>query len=76
MISLANGGLEGFVRAASLELQGIRINAISPPFVKETMDMLGMDSSTGMPVADVAKTYQAVLEGKFHGEILDARKFT
>ena len=74
VISLANGGLEGFIRAASLELQGIRVNAVSPPFVKETMEKLGMDSSAGMPAVDVAKTYQAVLEGKFHGEIVDARK--
>ena len=74
VISLANGGLEGFIRAASLELQGIRVNAVSPPFVKETMEMMGMDSSAGMPVADLAQTYQTVLEGKFHGEILDARK--
>ena len=76
VISLANGALEGFIRAASIEIQGIRINGVSPPFVKETMEMLGMDSSAGMPAADVAKTYQAVLEGKYHGEILDARKFS
>ena len=75
VVSLANGGLEGFIRPASLELQGIRINAVSPPFVKETMEMMGMDSSAGMPVAQVAKTYKAVLEGEFNGEILDARKF-
>ena len=74
VISLANGGLEGFIRAASLELQGIRVNAVSPPFVKETMEMMGMDSSAGMPVTDLAQTYKAVLEGEFHGEILDARK--
>ncbi len=76
VVSLANGGLEGFIRAASLELQGIRINAVSPPFVKETMEMMGMDSSAGMPAAQVAKTYKAVLEGEFNGEILDARKFS
>jgi NAD(P)-dependent dehydrogenase (short-subunit alcohol dehydrogenase family) len=74
VVSLANGGLEGFIRAAALELQGIRINAVSPPFVKETMEMMGMDSSAGMLAADVAKTYKAVLEGEFHGETLDARK--
>lgn len=74
VISLANGGLEGFIRAASLEVQRIRVNAVSPPFVKETMEMMGMDSSAGMPAADVAKIYKEVLEGKFHGEILDARK--
>ena len=74
VISLANGALEGFIRAAALELQGIRVNAVSPPFVKETMEKLGMDSSAGMPVANVAQTYKAVLEGKFPGEIVDARK--
>ena len=75
VVSLANGGLEGFVRASSLELQGIRINAVSPPFVKETMEMMGMDSSAGMPAAQVAKTYKAVLEGECNGEIFDARMF-
>ena len=76
VVSLANGGLEGFIRAASLEFQGIRINGVSPTFVKETMEMMGMDSSAGMPAANVAKTYQVVIEGQFHGEILDARKYS
>jgi len=75
VISLANGGLEAFVRASSLELQDIRVNAVSPIFVKETLEMMGMDSSTGMLAADVAKAYKEVVEGEFHGEILDVRKF-
>ena len=76
VVSLANGGLEGFIRAASMEIEGVRLNAISPIFVKETMEMMGMDSSTGIPAADLAKIYQAVLEGNFHGKIIDVRQFS
>jgi len=37
-ISLVNAGLEGFVRAAALELpRGIRVNVVSPPWVSETL---------------------------------------
>jgi len=43
-ISMVNAGLEGFVRAAALELpRKLRINAISPPWVKETLIKLGMN---------------------------------
>lgn len=76
VVSMANGGLESFVRAASLELQDIRVNAVSPVFVRETLEKMGMDPSTGMPAADVAKTYKAAIEGDFHGETLDVRKFS
>ena len=76
VISLANGALEGFIRAASLELEGLRINAVSPIFVKETMEVMGMDSSAGVSAADLAKIYQTVLEGDFHGRILGVRSFS
>jgi NAD(P)-dependent dehydrogenase (short-subunit alcohol dehydrogenase family) len=37
-ISLVNAGIEGFVRAAALEMpRGIRINAVSPAWVTETL---------------------------------------
>ena len=75
-ISPANAGIEGFVRAAALELtNGVRVNVVSPPWVKETLEMLKMDSSTGMPAADVAKAYAASIEGKMSGEVIDARKW-
>ena len=75
IISLANAGLEGFVRASSLELDSIRVNAVSPVFVKETLEIMEVDSSAGMPVSDVAKTYKFAVEGNCHGKILDVRKF-
>jgi NAD(P)-dependent dehydrogenase (short-subunit alcohol dehydrogenase family) len=76
IISLVNAGLEGFIRASSLELDNIRVNAVSPVFVKETLNIMGMDSSTGMAAKDIAKTYKAAIEGNHHGEILDVRKFS
>lgn len=75
-ISLANAGLEGFVRAAALEVpRGIRINLVSPPWVSETLELMGRDKSAGMPAARVAIAYTQSVEGKQNGVILDARSF-
>ena len=71
-VSLVNAGLEGFVRAAALEMpRKLRINAVSPPWVKETMVKFGMDPTPGLAAADVAKAYVAAVEGGYQGEILD-----
>src|SRR5271154_2097266 len=41
-VSMVNAGLDGFVRAAALEMpRKIRINAVSPPWVRETMVKFG-----------------------------------
>jgi NAD(P)-dependent dehydrogenase (short-subunit alcohol dehydrogenase family) len=75
-ISLVNAGLEGFVRAAALELpRKLRINAVSPPWVKETMVKFGMDPTPGLAAAAVAKAYVAAVEGAQQGEIIAAAKF-
>lgn len=75
-ISMINAGLEGFVRAAALELpRGIRINVVSPPWVKETLEALGMDSSGGMPAQDVAQAYWASIHGTRSGVVMNARDF-
>ncbi len=71
-ISMVNAGLEGFVRAAALEMpRKIRINAVSPPWVKETMVKFGMDPTPGLAAATVAKAYVAAVEGSQQGKILD-----
>ena len=73
-VSMVNAGLEGFVRAAALEMPpGLRINAVSPPWVKETMVKFGMDPTPGQAAADVAKAYVAAVDGKHQGQILDPR---
>jgi NAD(P)-dependent dehydrogenase (short-subunit alcohol dehydrogenase family) len=73
-ISLVNAGLEGFVRAAALELpRGMRINVVSPPWVTETLLARKMDPSIGLPAATVAQSYVASVEGTFTGQMLDPR---
>ncbi|MEX2569735.1 MAG: short chain dehydrogenase [Gemmatimonadota bacterium] len=75
-ISLVNAGLEGFARAASLEApRGIRVNVVSPPWVSETLVTMGQDPGGGVPAADVARAYGAVLGGNQTGQVFDARQF-
>lgn len=73
-ISMVNAGLEGFVRAAALEMpRGLRINVVSPPWVTETLVALGMDRSIGIPAERVALAYVASVEGKDSGKTIDPR---
>jgi len=73
-ISMVNAALEGFVLGASVELpRGLRINVVSPPWIKETLVALKMDPSPGLPAADCARAYLAAVEGRHQGETLDAR---
>lgn len=75
-ISMVNAGLEGFARAAALELpRGMRINVVSPPWVTETLIARKMDPSIGLPAATVAKAYLSSVEGTATGQTLDPRTF-
>ncbi|HEY0510253.1 MAG TPA: short chain dehydrogenase [Thermoanaerobaculia bacterium] len=75
-ISLVNAGVEGFARAAALEMpRGVRINVVSPPWVSETLVAMGRDGDAGMPAAQVARAYVESVEGSENGEVLDARAF-
>jgi NAD(P)-dependent dehydrogenase (short-subunit alcohol dehydrogenase family) len=75
-ISMVNAGLEGFVRAAALELpRGMRVNVVSPVWVTETLAALGMDTAGGMLADQVAYAYKASVEGHRNGEVLDVRDF-
>jgi NAD(P)-dependent dehydrogenase (short-subunit alcohol dehydrogenase family) len=72
-ISAANAGLEGFVRAAALELpRGLRINAVAPGWLRETLVAMNMDPNLGTPAAQVAQTYLRAVEGSMTGLILDS----
>jgi NAD(P)-dependent dehydrogenase (short-subunit alcohol dehydrogenase family) len=75
-ISLVNAGLEGFGRAAALELASdkIRVNVVSPPWVSETLVALKMDPANGLPASEVAKAYVHSVEGNMTGRTIDARK--
>ncbi len=71
-ISLVNAGIEGFVRAAALDSQrDIRVNAVSPPWVSETLQAMGKDPEEGRPAADVAQLYVRAVEGSDNGRIIE-----
>ncbi len=74
-ISMVNAGLEGFVRAAAIDLpRGLRVNVVSPPWVTETLIARGMDPSIGLPADRVAQAYLSSVEGTMTGQVLDPRK--
>jgi NAD(P)-dependent dehydrogenase (short-subunit alcohol dehydrogenase family) len=76
-ISLVNAGIEGFVRAAALEApRGIRVNAVSPPWVSETLQALKMDPSQGLPAAVVAQSYVRSVTGTNTGAVLEPSALT
>ncbi len=71
-ISPVNAGLEGFARAAALELpRGIRINVVSPGWLTETLQAMGRDPAQGTPAADVAQAYVTSVEGTGTGRTID-----
>jgi NAD(P)-dependent dehydrogenase (short-subunit alcohol dehydrogenase family) len=75
-VATVNAGLEGFVRAAALELpRGIRINAVSPGWVRETRQALGMDPTPGTPAHHVATWYATALERPDTGYVYDPEAF-
>ncbi len=69
--ALVNAGLEGFVRAAALDMpRGLRVNAVSPGWVKETLDRMGMDSAGATTARDVARAYVEAVEGTMQGQTI------
>ncbi len=78
-ISMVNAGVEGFVRAAALEMKrGVRLNAVSPVFARETAAAMKLDEKKlpgVMPASRIALAYREAIEGNRNGEILDTRNF-
>jgi NAD(P)-dependent dehydrogenase (short-subunit alcohol dehydrogenase family) len=69
--ALVNAGLEAFVQAAAGELsRGVRLNVVSPGWVRESLVELGMDGTGGTPVSVVAAAYVEAVEGSMQGEVL------
>jgi len=75
-LSMVNAAIEGFVRAAALEMtRGIRINVVSPIFVTETAEAMGLTITPTIPAAKVALVFKESIEGHRNGEVVDVRKF-
>ncbi|MBF6171786.1 short chain dehydrogenase [Nocardia blacklockiae] len=66
--ALVNAGLEAFVRAAATEMpRGLRVNAVSPGWVAETLESMGRDGDAGTPVREVAQAYIEAVQGTGQG---------
>jgi NAD(P)-dependent dehydrogenase (short-subunit alcohol dehydrogenase family) len=75
-ISPVNAAVEAFARAAALELpRGLRVNVVSPPWVSETLETMGMDPAGGVPARKLAAAYVRCVEGTMNGETVDGRSF-
>jgi NAD(P)-dependent dehydrogenase (short-subunit alcohol dehydrogenase family) len=67
-----NSAVEGFVRAAACELpRGIRINAVSPTVLTESMDVFGpfFPGFEPVPAARAALAYRRSVEGVQSGRV-------
>lgn len=77
MVAMVNAGLEGFVRAAALEMtQGRRLVIVHPPLVAESAALFGLDASQYPTAATIATTYlEAVASGQ-NGTAVFAEGYT
>ncbi|BDD01087.1 short chain dehydrogenase [Persicobacter psychrovividus] len=69
-LTMINSAIEGYARAVSLELDQQKIQVVSPGWVKETMEMMGMDSSEGTAASEVATYYLKALTVEESGTVL------
>jgi NAD(P)-dependent dehydrogenase (short-subunit alcohol dehydrogenase family) len=73
--AIANGGVEGFVRAAALSLgRGTRINAVSPGLAQDSDEQFGPlnPGRTPVPMRTIASAFQRSVEGWRTGEVIRA----
>ncbi|MHB8551805.1 MAG: short chain dehydrogenase [Acidiferrobacterales bacterium] len=75
IVTTVNAAVEGFVRSAAIEIgRGVRVNAVSPGWVAETMAAMGMDPSPGLAAADVAERFVQLIESDINGSVIIAAK--
>jgi NAD(P)-dependent dehydrogenase (short-subunit alcohol dehydrogenase family) len=70
--SMVNAAIDGFVIGAAIELKrGIRLNAVSPGVVVESMDSFGpyFRGHEPVPAARVALAYSKSIEGLLNGQV-------
>jgi NADP-dependent 3-hydroxy acid dehydrogenase YdfG len=70
--AMVNGGLEGFVRAAALELpRGLRINVVSPTMTEESVAAFGpfFPGQKAIPAAEAAMGFVKSVEGSQTGRV-------
>ena len=70
--AMVNGGLEGFVRSAAIELpRGLRINLVSPTMTEEAKSVFGpfFPGQKAVPAAEAALGFVKSVEGSQTGRV-------
>ena len=71
ILTTVNAGVEAAVMSFNLETKRhAKAFAMSPGWIKEAMEHLGIDSSRGTPVMNIAERYAKVIEEGFEGHIV------
>ena len=71
--ALINGGINSFVKAVAIELEnGIRINAVSPGMVEDSVDRLGsyFPGYNAVTMKRTVNGYIRSVEGRITGEVI------
>ncbi len=72
-VAMVGGGVEAFVRAAALDLKGrYRVNAVSPGWVAESRQAMGLAPMPGIWAHDLAKHYVSFVHGNRTGVVEEA----
>ena len=74
VVTTVNAAVEAAIKASVTEIERVRINAVSPGWVAETMVALGMNPEPGMPAKDIAQYYVDLIETSQSGDIIVAAK--
>jgi NAD(P)-dependent dehydrogenase (short-subunit alcohol dehydrogenase family) len=69
MVTTVNAAVEAFVRAAAVEPLSVRVNAVSPGWVTETLQAMGRDPAPGIPASEVAQAFVRQLREGLSGSI-------
>lgn len=72
-VAMVGSGVEAFVRAAALDLKGrYRVNAVSPGWVAESREAMGLAPMPGIWAHDLAKHYVSFVHGNRTGVVEEA----
>lgn len=72
-VAMVGAALEGFARAAALDLDGrYRINVVSPGWVAESRQAMGLEPEPGIWAADLAEYYVRAVGGEETGQVVEA----
>ena len=71
-VTTVNAAVEAFVRAAAVERMPVRVNAVSPGWVSETLAAMGGDPGMGISAAEVAQVFVRQLRDGPSGSVAPA----